>query len=43
MSKYGINVPPGLPAFSVEEVAKAAKAMADEKGEVRGRARQPRP
>jgi succinyl-CoA synthetase beta subunit len=34
MGKFGINVPPGVPAFSVDEVTKAAKAMADESGEV---------
>lgn len=35
MAKFGINVPEGSPAFSVEEVGTAAKALADEKGEVR--------
>lgn len=34
MSKYGINVPPGIPAKSLDEVAKAIDQMADEKGEV---------
>lgn len=35
MKKFGINVPEGIPAFSVAEVEDAAKKMADEKGEVR--------
>lgn len=35
MSKFGINVPDGVPAFSVKEVEDAAKQLADEKGEVR--------
>lgn len=34
MAKYGINVPDGVPAFSVDDVAKAAEKMKDEKGEV---------
>lgn len=34
MSKYGVTVPPGIPAFSVDEVEAAAKKMADENGEV---------
>jgi hypothetical protein len=34
MAKFGINVPDGVPARTVEEVAAAAKSMADEKGEV---------
>lgn len=34
MSKFGINVPPGTPAFSLDDVAKAAEAMKDENGEV---------
>ena len=35
MAKFGINVPDGVPAFSVKEVEDAAKKLADEKGEVR--------
>lgn len=34
MSKFGINVPEGIPAFSVADVESAAKKLADEKGEV---------
>uniref|UniRef100_A0A024FS87 Succinate--CoA ligase [ADP-forming] subunit beta, mitochondrial n=1 Tax=Polytomella sp. Pringsheim 198.80 TaxID=37502 RepID=A0A024FS87_9CHLO len=34
MAKFGINVPPGIPAKSIEEVEKAVPQMADEKGEV---------
>ena len=34
MSQYGINVPPGIPVFKVEEVAPAAKKMADAEGQV---------
>lgn len=36
MHKFGINVPEGLPASSVQEVKRAAELMQDEKGEVRG-------
>ena len=35
MSKFGINVPPGKPAHSLDDVAKAADAMKDENNEVR--------
>ncbi len=35
MKKFGINVPEGKPAKSVEEVARIAKELADDKGEVR--------
>lgn len=35
MSKFGINTPPGTPAFSIDDVTKAAKHWADENGEVR--------
>lgn len=35
MSQYGVNVPPGIPVFKLEEVAPAAKKMADAAGEVR--------
>eukprot|EP00798_Chlamydomonas_sp_ICE-L_P017187 gene17187-23504_t len=34
MSKFGIHVPDGVPAFSLDDVIKGTKAMADEKGEV---------
>ncbi|KAI8462711.1 MAG: succinate-CoA ligase beta chain [Monoraphidium minutum] len=34
MATYGINVPDGVPAFTVDEVDKAAQSMKDEKGEV---------
>ncbi|GFR48578.1 hypothetical protein Agub_g10481 [Astrephomene gubernaculifera] len=34
MSKFGVNVPPGIPAKTVEEAAAAAEKMADENGEV---------
>ncbi len=35
MSQYGINVPPGIPVFKVDEVPAAAEKMKDENGEVR--------
>ena len=34
MSQYGVNVPPGIPVFKLDEVAPAAKKMADDAGEV---------
>jgi hypothetical protein len=34
MSKFGINVPDGMSAKSLEDVAKAAEAMKDENNEV---------
>lgn len=34
MSKFGINVPPGIPAFSLDDVAKATEKMKDENNEV---------
>jgi len=34
MSKFGINVPDGMPAFTMDDVAKAADAMKDENNEV---------
>lgn len=34
MSQYGVNVPPGIPVFSLEEVPEAAKKMANAEGEV---------
>mmetsp|Transcript_42083 Transcript_42083/g.51038 ORF Transcript_42083/g.51038 Transcript_42083/m.51038 type:complete len:431 (-) Transcript_42083:567-1859(-) len=34
MQKFGVNVPPGLVATTPEEVAKAAKAMGGDSGEV---------
>lgn len=37
MAKAGINVPDGMPAFSLDDVARAAEAMKDENGEVRTR------
>jgi len=35
MKSFGVNVPDGQPAHTVEEVARIAPLMADEKGEVR--------
>ena len=35
MSSHGVNVPPGVPAFSLDEVQKAADEMANEDGEAR--------
>jgi len=32
MSEYGINVPPGIPVHTADEVASAAKKLADEEG-----------
>jgi hypothetical protein len=43
MSQYGINVPPGIPVFKLDEVAPAAKKMADKDGQVSGRLPQRRP
>lgn len=34
MSKFGINVPPGVPAFSQDDVKRAAEKMKDENNEV---------
>jgi len=34
MSQYGINVPPGIPVHSLDEVGPAADKMADEEGDV---------
>ena len=34
MSKYGVHVPEGLPAFSLQDVKDATEKLADEKGEV---------
>lgn len=34
MGKYGVNVPPGIPVFKVDEVAAAAEKMASPDGEV---------
>jgi hypothetical protein len=42
MAKMGINVPEGLPAFTVDEVAAAAAKMQDAQGEVRRRPCRPR-
>ena len=35
MAKFGVNVPPGIPVFSLDEVAGAAKKMESPDGEVR--------
>ena len=35
MSSHGVNVPPGIPAFTLDEVQKAADQMASADGEVR--------
>ncbi len=37
MSSYGVNVPPGIPVFKLDEVLPAAQQMADEEGKVRQR------
>lgn len=34
MSEHGVNVPPGLPAFTLEQVKSAAEKMASADGEV---------
>ena len=34
MSKFGVNVPPGIPVFKVDDVLTAAQKMASEDGEV---------
>ncbi|BDA43672.1 Succinate-CoA ligase [ADP-forming] subunit beta, mitochondrial [Coccomyxa sp. Obi] len=34
MSQYGVNVPPGIPVFKLDDVLPAAKKMADEEGQV---------
>ncbi|EIE19389.1 succinate-CoA ligase beta chain [Coccomyxa subellipsoidea C-169] len=34
MSQYGVNVPPGIPVFKLDEVLPAAKKMADAEGQV---------
>jgi succinyl-CoA synthetase beta subunit len=34
MSTFGVNVPPGIPIFSVEEALPAAEKMAGPDGEV---------
>lgn len=34
MKSFGINVPDGQPAHSVEDVERIAPVLADEKGEV---------
>lgn len=34
MASFGVNVPPGKPAFNLEDVKSAIDAMADENGEV---------
>jgi succinyl-CoA synthetase beta subunit len=35
MSQYGINVPPGIPVFRLDEVEPAAQKMKDAEGLVR--------
>ncbi len=35
MSSHGVNVPPGIPAFTLDEVQTAAEQMASADGEVR--------
>lgn len=35
MSQYGVNVPPGIPVFKLDDVLAAAKKMADEEGQVK--------
>lgn len=39
MKSFGINVPDGQPAHSVEDVERIAPVMADDKGEVSERRR----
>lgn len=34
MAKFGVNVPPGIPVFSLDQVPDAAKKMASPDGEV---------
>ena len=34
LSEHGVNVPPGLPAFDLDEVKSAAEKMASPDGEV---------
>lgn len=34
MSQYGVNVPPGIPVFKLDDVLPAAKKMADDEGQV---------
>ena len=34
MSKYGVNVPPGVPVFSIDEVDEAVKKMKSSDGKV---------
>ncbi len=33
MASYGVNVPPGVPVFKLDEVLPAAKKMADDGGQ----------
>jgi len=35
MSSHGVNVPPGIPAFTLDEVQTAAEQMASADGQVR--------
>ena len=34
MASYGVNVPPGVPVFKLDDVLPAAKKMADDSGQV---------
>jgi len=34
MAQYGVNVPPGMPVFKLDDVLPAAKKMADDSGQV---------
>lgn len=34
MSKFGVNVPPGKPVFSIDEVAPVCESLADAEGQV---------
>ena len=34
MSKFGVNVPPGKPVFSIDEVGPVCESLADAEGQV---------
>jgi len=34
MAQYGVNVPPGMPVFKLDDVLPAAEKMADDSGQV---------
>ena len=34
MAQYGVNVPPGIPVFKLDDVLPAAEKMADDSGQV---------